>query len=116
MALANLSGGRPRREYRIPVRGRLRSGSNTLSITIQPAIIEAERRAKASPYDVPSVVVRCVCSLGMACRVQSIVSSAHTALGAFRSSNRDQLKTERSMYVTGPRHDSKLQLAAQACL
>jgi hypothetical protein len=45
------------REYRIPVRDSLRPGSNTLTITIQPAIPEAERRAKSSPYIVPSVQV-----------------------------------------------------------
>lgn len=45
------------REYRIPVRDSLRTGSNTLSIMIQPAIPEAERRARSSPYVVPSVQV-----------------------------------------------------------
>lgn len=42
------------REYRVPAKSLLRSGSNTISIIIQPAITEAAARADACPYDVPA--------------------------------------------------------------
>ncbi len=55
------------REYRVPAKSLLRSGSNTISIIIQPAITEAAARADAYPYDVPAQQVdpgwKCSCQL-----------------------------------------------------
>ena len=83
----------------MPVRDSLRPGSNTLSITIQPAIPEAESRAKASPYVVPSVQVR---SAGIwVCLVCAIVNAPETC----------DVCTS-----AGARHGCKLQLASEACL
>lgn len=46
------------REYRVPVKGFLQEGLNTLAIKIFPAPAAADQRASAYPYSVPAMQVK----------------------------------------------------------